>query len=55
MSIIDKLGKTIAVTNLPEAIAQADLYRKYNDPQNPKMSKCLKSYWTHLYKQLIKL
>lgn len=57
MKILDLHGMTIEVTNLDEAIAQAQKFKAYRYVNNGKsdLSEALYLYWTDLYQKLVNL
>jgi hypothetical protein len=57
MKIIDLDGKSITVTNLQEAIAQADLFKhfQHEDPEFKNLDKKLNMYWSDILDKLTKL
>jgi len=57
MKIFDLDGKPITVTNLQEAIAQADLFKhfQHEDPEFKNQDKKLNMYWSDILDKLTKL
>ncbi|NLU94892.1 hypothetical protein [Chitinophaga sp. Ak27] len=57
MKILDLHGMTIEVTNIDEAIAQAEKFKAYRYVNYGKgdLSEALYLYWTDLYQKLVNL
>lgn len=57
IQVEDKDGKTITVTNLPEALEQADSFRNYShvDKAFEKFDQERQAYWQDLYEKLVKI
>ena len=57
MTITDLDGKTITVTDLPEAIKQAAMFKgfRHKDRSFKKMDDRLQAYWTDVHKKLLQL
>jgi hypothetical protein len=53
----DKDGKTITVTNLPEALQQADYFRhlSHTDKAFKRFDQERQDYWQDLYEKLVKI
>lgn len=57
IQVEDKDGKNITVTNLPEALEQADSFINYShtDKAFEKFDQERQAYWQDLYEKLIKM
>lgn len=57
IQVEDKDGKNITVTNLPEALEQADSFRNYShtDKAFEKFDQERQAYWQDLYEKLVKI
>jgi hypothetical protein len=56
MEVIDLNGKTIAVTDIKEAIAQAEMFSGYSNKNSPKeVNQLAQAYWIDLRDKLKKL
>jgi hypothetical protein len=57
IQVEDKDGKTITVTNLPEAVQQADYFRQlsHTDKAFKRFDQERQSYWQDLYEKLLKI
>lgn len=57
MEVIDLDGKKIKVTDLGEALKQAQMFKSYRhaDKTYRELDKKLKQYWTDLYNKLTAL
>lgn len=54
MKIIDLKGEKIEITNLKEALKQAQNFKDYYDEKNKILSDERKKYWEDIYKKLKK-
>lgn len=57
MKITDLAGQVLEVTDLQEAIRQAEIYKdtQYNDNNYKNLDEALRRYWTDIYEKLLKL
>ncbi|KIA82522.1 hypothetical protein OA85_16130 [Flavobacterium sp. AED] len=57
MQVADKYGKNITVTNLPEALQQADYFRDFahTDKAFKRFDQERQAYWQDLYEKLVKI
>ena len=57
MQLTDLNGKQIEVTNLDEAIRQAEMFMnfKHENPEYAQADEDLKNYWTDIYSKLLQL
>lgn len=57
IQVEDKSGKTLTVTNLTQAIQQADYFRNFAhaDKLFEKFDKERQAYWQDLYEKLMKI
>lgn len=57
IQVEDKDGKNIIVTNLPEAVQQADYFRQlsHTDKVFEKFDQERQAYWQDLYEKLAKI
>lgn len=57
IQIEDKNGENVEVTNLAEAIKQADYFRNFShtDKLFEKFDKKRQAYWQDMYEKLIKI
>lgn len=57
IQVEDKDGKNITVTNLPEAVQQADYFRHFShtDKAFEKFDQERQAYWQDLYEKLVKI
>ncbi|MBG6063311.1 hypothetical protein IWX83_003121 [Flavobacterium sp. CG_9.1] len=55
IQVEDKEGKIMTVTNLPEAVQQADYFRNFahTDKLFEKFDKERQAYWQDLYEKLV--
>ena len=55
MKIIDLKGEKIEITNLEEALKQAQTFKDCYDEKNQILSEERKKYWQDIYKKLKKM
>jgi hypothetical protein len=57
IQVEDKDGKNITVTNLPEAVQQADYFRQlsHTDKVFMRFDQERQAYWQDLYEKLLKI
>lgn len=55
MKIIDLKGEKIEITNLEEALKQAQFFKDCYDEENRILSEERKKYWQDIYKKLKKI
>ncbi|WP_052257286.1 hypothetical protein [Flavobacterium sp. AED] len=57
IQVADKYGKNITVTNLPEALQQADYFRDFahTDKAFKRFDQERQAYWQDLYEKLVKI
>jgi len=57
MKITDLDGLPLTITNLEEAIAQAELFKdfKFETPGHKRLEKELTKYWTDIFDKLMKI
>lgn len=56
MEVIDLNGKTLKVTDIKAAIAQAKMFSGYTNKNNPKeVNDLAQAYWTDMYNKLVRL